>query len=169
MYHVPPGVITSTGLPGSLLSVHIPTNEMQTEHHKHLSAVLTAHGLAGVDLLANQELLQLPDVHPGLRHGFWVPALRWTAILWLISWKHRNALVRLHQSTADIYISFLPGGDFFSLNKDVTIADWSIFTWCILGSEGYPTEGFPGLWSEWWRKPDLSRSSGSFLLSGWPL
>lgn len=32
----------------------------------------------------------------------------------------------------------------------------------------YPTEGFPGLWSESWRKPDLSRSSGSSLRSGWP-
>lgn len=42
---------------------------------------LTAHGLAGVDLLSHEELLQLPDVHPGLCHVLWVPALRRTAIL----------------------------------------------------------------------------------------
>lgn len=42
---------------------------------------LTAHGLAGVDLLSHEELLQLPDVHPGLGHVLWVPALRRTAIL----------------------------------------------------------------------------------------
>lgn len=27
-----------------------------------------AHGLAGVDLLSHEKLLQLPDVHSGLRH-----------------------------------------------------------------------------------------------------
>lgn len=42
---------------------------------------LTAHGLAGVDLLTHEELLQLPDVHAGLSHGVRVPALRRTAIL----------------------------------------------------------------------------------------
>lgn len=38
------------------------------------TSTLTAHGLGGVDLLANEELLQLPDVHTGLSHGHRVPA-----------------------------------------------------------------------------------------------
>ena len=33
----------------------------------------TAHGLARVELLSHEELLQLPDVHPGLDHGLRVP------------------------------------------------------------------------------------------------
>ena len=49
---------------------------------------LTAHGLAGVDLLSHEELLQLPDVHPGLGHVLWVPALRRTAVLGgVITWR----------------------------------------------------------------------------------
>ena len=33
----------------------------------------TAHGFARVKLLSHEELLQLPDVHPGLDHGLRVP------------------------------------------------------------------------------------------------
>lgn len=55
---------------------------------------LTAHGLAGVDLLSHEELLQLPDVHPGLGHDVRVPALRRTAVLggvitWRDEWRTR--------------------------------------------------------------------------------
>lgn len=42
---------------------------------------LTAQGLGGVDLLTHEELLQLPDVHPGLGHGLRVAALRRAAVL----------------------------------------------------------------------------------------
>lgn len=55
------------------------------------SRLLTAHGLAGVELLAQQELLQLPDVHPGLGHGGRVPALGRTTVLGRsVSWKDRK-------------------------------------------------------------------------------
>ncbi len=55
---------------------------------------LTAHGLAGVDLLSHEELLQLPDVHPGMSHVLWVPALRWTTILGgVITWRDRKQKV----------------------------------------------------------------------------
>lgn len=77
-------------------------------------AALTAHGPAGVDLLANQELLQLPDVHPGPRHGLWVPALGGAAILGRVtSWNNTkgSASVRVYAAVS-LGVAFLPHGGF---------------------------------------------------------
>lgn len=54
---------------------------MQQNQVEHPLMDDVAHGLAGVDLLSHEELLQLPDVHSGLGHGLWVPALRRTTVL----------------------------------------------------------------------------------------
>lgn len=61
------------------------------EWTNQLSA-LTAHGLGGVDLLTDEELLQLPDVHPGLGHGLQVPpALGGTcALRGALTWRRRE-------------------------------------------------------------------------------
>lgn len=59
-------------------------------HQVNFVAELTAHGLAGVDLLSHEELLQLPDVHPGLCHVLWVPSLRQVSILGgVLTCRHR--------------------------------------------------------------------------------
>lgn len=55
-------------------------------------SALTAHGLGGVDLLANEELLQLPDVHSGLGHGLQAPPpLGGTRVLrGALTWRRRE-------------------------------------------------------------------------------